>query len=181
MAEKLTEKIFLGISTTFGPRTLFKRSHLFLTTFPDLQEYTIATLPPEKGSRPTYQFTTRSYEHLTETINYPVKMKYQQIELTWYDIVQDFKPKSQQTNPVYNWISKFHNPETGYQGSPAEFKTTIQLGMYTSSGDIIETWIYQGAYPENVKFGTVDMANSNYMTISASIQYDRAYWVSGLG
>ena len=177
MAESLRAKIPLGTSVIFRPNTVFKRSHLFLTTFPDLQEYTIATLPPEKASRPTYEFTTKSYEHLSETITYPMKMKYPQVEFTWYDIVQNFNPK----NIMYNWISQFHNPFTGYQGSPGYFKTRIQLGMYTSSGGIIETWIYEGAFPTSVKFGTLDMTNSSYMTISATLQYDRAYWGSGLG
>jgi hypothetical protein len=179
MAESLSKKIsFLGTSPIFTNTTIFKRSYLFLTTFPDLEEYTIKTLPPEKASRPTYEFTSKSYEHLTQTISYPLKMKYQQVEFTWYDIVQDLKNP---TNVIYNWISKFNNPETGYQGSPARFKTRIQLGMYTSEGEIIETWIYEGAYPVNVRFGAVDMANMNCMTITATLQYDRAYWISRLG
>ena len=176
MAEQLTEKIALGISTTFHRNTIYKRSYLFLTTFPDLEEYTIETLPPEKASRPTYDLTSRSYEHLSETISYPLKMKYQPVEFTWYDIVQNFKPN----NIIYKWLSKFHNPQTGYQGSPADLKTRIQLGMYTASGQILETWIYEGAYPTSVKFGNLDMAANQYMTISATLQYDRAYWISGL-
>jgi hypothetical protein len=176
MAQSLREKIFLGSSTIFTPTTIFKRSHLFLTTFPYLEEYTIATLPPEKASRPTYEFTSKSYEHLSETISYPVKMKYQQVEFTWYDIVQNFNVN----NVLYKWISKFHNPLTGYQGAPAALKTTIQLGMYTSAGQIIETWIYEGAYPVNLKFGTLDAGNTQHMTISATLQYDRAGWLAGL-
>jgi hypothetical protein len=178
MAESLQKNIPLGIEQIFTKNTVFKRSYLFLTTFPELEDFTIQTLPPEKAARPTYDFTSRPYEHLTQTITYPLKMKNQPVDFTWYDIVQNIKNP---TNVVYNWITKFYNPQTGNQGSPAKFKTRIQLGMYTSEGEIIETWIYEGAYPTNVKFGTLEMSGNQSMSISATLQYDRAYWIAGLG
>ncbi len=55
------------------PNAIFKRKFRWLFFVDGIIGDGINVLPPSKASRPTLSFKSQSFEHLNETISYPVK------------------------------------------------------------------------------------------------------------
>ncbi len=66
----------------------------------------VKSLPPSKSARPHLSFKETEVQHLNETVYYPSKPEWKPINLTLYDM-----PRSD--HPVWEWIKKFYDPETG--------------------------------------------------------------------
>lgn len=144
------------------------------------------SLPPRKSARPSLQFKTQAFEHLTETIYMPMKPDWQAVNLTLYDL----KRCDQQNkyNAVYQWLRSgnpaqqagtagLYDPRTATWTSVLDggFKRTSQLVMLDSCGNVMETWVYENSFPESIDWGELEMSDSEVVTVSISLRYDRAY------
>jgi hypothetical protein len=54
-------------------------------------------------------------------------------------------------------------------------KERATLEMYNGCGDVLETWVFENAWPQAVEFGDLDMSSSDVVTCDLTIRYDRAY------
>lgn len=152
------------------PDTCFKRKFRWLLIIPEVSAEGINTLPPLRSARPSLSFKEMEAQHVSETIYFPGKPDWKPINLILYDIK---KP----THPVFKWIEKLYNPQSGdYKYSCDGFKKNrATLEMYDGCGKVIETWIYENVYPSNIEFGELDMQQSEYLTCDLTLRYDRAY------
>lgn len=157
------------------PNTCFKRKFRWLLRIPDVCSDTIQTLPPLKGSRPSLSFKEMEVQHTTETIYFPGKPEWKPITLTLYDIKKN-------QHPVFEWIKKLYDPDLGeYKYSfddnikESFKKSEAELAVYDGCGNIIETWIYENIWCQNIEFGDLDMTSSEYLTCDITLRYDRAY------
>lgn len=150
--------------------TCFKRKFRWLLKIPDVSAEGINTLPPLRSARPSLSFKEVEAQHISETIYYPGKPEWKPIGLTLYDIK---KP----THPVFEWIKELYDPEEGTYGYSCDGfkKSRATLELYDGCGKVIETWIYENAWPQNIEFGELDMSNSEYLTCDLTLRYDRAY------
>ena len=48
--------------------------------------------------------------------------------------------------------------------------------MYDGCGEMLEKWIFENVWPNNIEWGELDMSDSQYVTIDLTLRYDRAYW-----
>jgi len=152
----------------------------------DSVENGLYSLPPRRAARPNLQFKSDSFQHVTETIYMPMKPDWQTMRLVLFDL----KRCGQQNkyNVVYDWLRA--GPPISGQGRPgmydprtanwtpmvdAGFKRTCQLLMLDSCGSVMETWVYENAYPESIDWGELEMDLSDLVTIEISLRFDRAY------
>ena len=130
-------------------------------------------LPPLKSARPNLTFKEIEVQHLNETIYFPSKPEWKPITLTLYDIKKN-------NNPVFEWIKQVYNPRDGFWQPPIlpgkdYFKRTCRLKLYDGCGEVVETWVYENAWPQTIEFGELDMSQSEVVTIDITLRYDRAY------
>ena len=73
-----------------------------------------------------------------------------------------------------------YDPTTGnYLASCDGFKVDqATLNLYDGCGKVIETWIFENAWPQNIEFGELDMTSSEVITCDLTLRYDRAYITS---
>jgi hypothetical protein len=90
-------------------------------------------------------------------------------------------------NPVWDkWIEPMYNPkkqEKNYK-YPIEnsnvypknnFKKDATLKLYDGCGTVMETWNFEGVYPEDINFDELSMEEEGIVNITLSLKYDRAY------
>ena len=168
--------LFRGFDTA-----CFKRKYRWMFSIQDVAgdpaNLSSNALPPSKGSRPSLNFKELEAQHLSETIFYPGKPDWKPITVTLYDI-------RSYNNPVFNWIARYYNPETGSLQPSSAFLNTngntlkvpsARLQMYSGCGKVIEEWIFENVWPQAIEFGELDMSQGDVVTIDLTLRYDRAY------
>lgn len=133
------------------------------------------TLPPIQSARPNLNFKEMQVNHLIEDVFYPAKPDWKPISLTLYDLKID-------PHPVWEWIKEFYDPKSGTLLSPNEkqgptegFIRKAILDLYDGCGELVESWVYEDAWPQAINFQTLDMGSSEIVTLDITIRYVRAY------
>lgn len=133
------------------------------------------TLPPQQSARPNLSFKESTGHHLIEEFFYPAKPDWKPINLVLYDLKVG-------EHPVWKWIEEFYKPERGQLLAPNEtpgptvgFIRTCYLDMLDGCGNTVETWVYEDAWPQTIDFQTLDMGDSNILTVNITLRYMRAY------
>lgn len=158
------------------PTTIFKRKFrwMFRIITPGSDEWIgegVNALPPMKGARPSLEFKDIEVQHVIEDVYLPGKPSWKPINLVLYDICP---PSSK--HPVWEWILQCYDPDTGqfYAILDKGFKKNCILELYTGCGNVMESWMFENAWPAAVNFGDLDMATSDVVTCDITLKYDRA-------
>lgn len=160
----------------------FKRKHRWLFRIENISgggDDGVNALPPSRSARPNVSFKEMEAQHLTETIYYPAKPEWKPITLVLYDI------KKKTIHPIFEWVKKIYEPQKETDNwrpscivSPiedAKFKKRASLELYDGCGNIIEKWVFENIWPQQVEFGDLDMSSSDIVTLEMTMRYDRAY------
>ena len=154
----------------------------------------VNVLPPLRSQRPNLTFKEMTAQHLHETVYYPAKPDWKPIQLTLYDV------RTTGGHPIFEWIKKCYNPTTTKtnpvltanpddadevvpstwfapigNGVGGFIRPDATLTLFDGCGNIIERWIYQAVWPQNIDFQDLDMGNSDYVTCDLTLRYVRAY------
>lgn len=165
--------------------TCFKRKYRWMFSLKDVSGdpaiLTSNALPPSKASRPNLQFKELEAQHISETVYFPGKPDWKPITVTLYDTKVN-------SNPVFDWIAKYYDPNRGYLGySSSQFPNNSALAMkineayltlFSGCGTVVEKWIFENVWPQAIEFGELDMSQSDVVTIDLTLRYDRAYIVN---
>lgn len=163
----------------FGLGTLnssYKQKFRWLFKIPGVSAVGVDSLPPQKSARPALSFKEMEAQHLSETIYFPGKPEWKPINLTLYDLPC-------REHPVFKWLKKYYDPENGDVKTPLSIsiadslKTECTLELYSGCGDIVEKWVFENAWPQNIDFGELDMGTSDVVTVDFTLRYDRAFIV----
>jgi hypothetical protein len=154
--------------------TCFKQKFRWLFVIPDISSSGANSLPPLKSARPSFSFKEMEAPHLNETIYFPSKPEFKPVNLTLYDI------KKTTENPVFSWLKRVYNPANCSRWYPALDSPSIKVGqaelsLFDPCGNVLETWVFEHAWPQAVEFGELDMGSSDVVTCDVTLRYDRAY------
>jgi len=175
--------LFRGFETT-----CFKRKHRWMFSIQDVSGdpaiLSSNALPPSKASRPNLNFKELEAQHISETVYFPGKPDWKPLTITLYDTKVN-------ANPVFDWISKYYDPNKGYLGySSSSFPNNTSLAMkisqayltlFSGCGTAIEKWVFENVWPQAIEFGELDMGQGDVVTIDLTLRYDRAYIVINEG
>lgn len=129
-------------------------------------------LPLNKAARPSLSFKEMDATHLTETVYFPSRPEWKPINITLYDIKKD-------SNPVIEWVKKTYKVnEKNSLWSPScgGFKINkCSIELYDGTGEVVEKWILEGVWPNNIEFGELDYSSNDAVTVDLTLRYDRAY------
>lgn len=141
----------------------------------DVVGNSVNVLPPLSGNRPSLSFREIEVEHVSETIYMPGKAQWKPMKVQVYDIAQRLK-----NNIVFDWIVRYYNAQkASYNYSSmnnvSNFKKNALLSIYSGNGCCLESVALENAWPRDIEFGELDMANSGILTITMELRFDRAY------
>lgn len=139
----------IGISTEDGPEVLL----------------------PFKFGRPDLEFKDIEVNHVIEDVYLPGKPNWKPVTMTLYDTCP---PKS---HPVWDWILRIYDPENGgfFPILDKKCKQDVYLCLLNGCGQVLESWVFENAYPSQVNFQELDMGSSEVVTCDVTLRYDRAY------
>lgn len=146
----------------------------------DMENFQSPVLPPIKSARPNISLKEIAIEHLIETITIPGKPEWTPLEVTLYDLQCN-------KNPMFTWLKKLYEPERGiykYLVAPGDLGFKVpqaDLELVDGCGETLETWRYEGLWPQKIDWGDLDMGSSDVVTVDVSFRYDRAYYVEQQG
>lgn len=175
-----------------SPSLTLKRKFRYLFSIPSVAVdgvfNGVKTLPPRKSARPGAQLKEFDFQHISETIYYPLKVEWKTINLVLYDI-------NCNANPVFDWLLQFYNYSATNTASTSNgtglaqnvnnspnslsinlpgFKRDATLELYDGCGNIIEQWIFENAYPSSIDWGELDMDSNDIVMVDLTLRYDRA-------
>lgn len=163
----------MGMDIAFGK--CLPRQNRWLMKIDDVSgtnEETVDILPPQKSARPQITFKEEAVPHLNETIYFPMKPEFKPIPLTLFDV-----STINILHPVWAWITLCYDANSG-EWKPSignGFKRKAVLELYNGCGEIIEAWVYENAWPQDINFRELDMTSSDIITCDITLRYDRAY------
>lgn len=175
----------IGMGVNFGLEDntrSFKRKFRWLFKIPGISasdEGIAHALPHRRGARPSLSFKEVECQHLSETIYFPIKPEWKELNLVLYDI-------GCKSNPVYQWVSQLYNPSgvgprvwnPPVSGTKTtSFKKNATLDLLDGCGNTIERWQFDNCYPKQADWGDLDMDSSDVLTVDVTIRYDRAWLV----
>jgi hypothetical protein len=148
-----------------------KRKFRWLMKIEGISSDGVNALPPTRSARPQLSFKEMEIRHVTENIYYPQKPEWRPVQLTLYDLQKNGQ------HPIFDWLTKCYDSRSGVW-TPVASSTFIKqarLEMYNGCGEIVESWIFEEAWPQAVDFGELDMNNSEIVTCDLTLRYARAY------
>lgn len=159
-----------GLPSPDGSSRACKRKFRWLLKIDGISARGINSLPPLKSARPNLSFKEMEIRHLNENIFIPQKPDWKPISLVLYDLKRN-------NHPVFDWIKKVYDPSAGSWNTVVgdSYLKTADLELYDATGNIIEKWVYEHAWPLSVEFGELDMGNSDIVTCDLTLRYARAY------
>ena len=152
-----------------------KRKFRWLFNIPNITLGNNNALPCLKAARPKINFREMQAEHLNETITYPSKPEWQPIQLSLYDRCIPVQ------NPIFTWLKQQYDPTPNKCSNwypcidPLSFKPCCSLQLLDGCGNVIEGWVLEHCYPQNIDWGDLDMTSSEFVTVDFSLRYDRAF------
>jgi hypothetical protein len=136
---------------------------------PDFGDVT-KMMPPDRGARPSLSIKEIEATHLNETIYYPGRPEWKPLQVTLFDVMR--------TNPIWDWLSNFYNPNNGSyvisRAASHTLKKIARIYILDGSGNECERWVYYGAFPTEIDFGELDMSDADVVKVTLTLRYDRA-------
>lgn len=121
--------------------------------------------------RPTLTFDEGRVNHVSESVYYPTRLQYDPFTMTILD--------TEDTNPIYVWLSRQYETRTAaFAYFDSSNKKNAVLTLLDGAGNRLEQWIIQGLWPQQIQFGELDFASNEFVTISATFRFDRAFVAS---
>lgn len=167
----------------------FKRKFRWRFIVPSICADGIFSLPPSKAARPNLTFKTMEAPHLNETIFYPAKPEWKPINLQLYDIMKYDGGGNPLSNPIFSWIRRAYDPTPDVCGQwhpslgdinnqanmPGLKAAYALLELYDGCGGLMERWIFEHVWPEQVDWGDLNYAESEVVMCDLTLRYDRAF------
>jgi hypothetical protein len=118
-------------------------------------------------TRPDFDAGEIVMDHINVYRKIKGKVRWGDANLTLYDPVT---PSG--TQAVMEWFRMSHESVTGRDGYSDFYKRDITLRVLGPVGDVVEEWVYKGAFIKTTNFNEMDWANGDQMLINVTLGYD---------
>ena len=176
-----TDKGTMGLS--WGMEDLNPRKkNRWMFRIPSVCADSVPAMPPKRAARPGLQFKEFEFQHLSESIWYPLKAEWKPINITLYDV----RCTGSTTNAVFNWLKRIYDTtqdeesftfrkalDSSSGGNPFKIPEAA-LELYDGCGNILESWVFENVYPSTIDWGELDMTSGDLVTVDFTLRYDRA-------
>ena len=147
-----------------------KRKNRFILSFPS--SLGINSWYVESTSRPNIQIGSTEIPFLNTSTYVAGRFVWNTINVTFRDPIG---PSASQA--LMEWFRLHAESVTGRMGYAAGYKKDIELEMLDPTGVVVEKWILQGTFMQDLNFGELDYNNDALATIDCTLRMDRCIQV----
>jgi len=147
-----------------------KRQNRFIMRFPSslgINEWFV-----ESTSRPKLTINSTEIQFLNTST-------YVAGRFTWGEISVKFRdpigPSASQA--LMEWVRLCAESVTGRMGYAAGYKKNVDLELLDPTGVVVEKWILEGAWLQNIDFGSLGYSTDGIAEINATLRPDRCILV----
>lgn len=116
---------------------------------------------------PQYQVDTEEIRQVNLFRKYVTGVRYGDIQLTIYDIIDEHVAKELDT-----WWSRI-TPDGEAVHSPEVYKDEATLGWVDGSGGNKRSWTLEGVFPKGINFGQGNMGSAEPVEIEITLSVDK--------
>lgn len=124
----------------------------------------------QSAARPSFKFEEPEMHHNQEVAYFAGKQSWDPVTLVWYDVQQ----QPDVSAGIYNWIETVVAMDKIQVSHPAKYKKTAELDMLDGAGNVTETWVMYGTWPQACNWQELDYTSTDLQTIEATMRFDRA-------
>jgi hypothetical protein len=147
-----------------------KRNNRFIMRFPStlgINEWFVET-----SARPHITIASVAIPFLNTETYVAGRFTWGQIGVTFRDPIG---PSASQA--LMEWVRLCAESVTGRMGYAAGYKKNVDLEMLDPTGVVIEKWILEGTWLQDVNFNTLGYSDDKLATITTSLRMDRCILV----
>jgi hypothetical protein len=147
-----------------------KRNNRFIVRFPSslgINEWFVET-----AKRPNLKITSTPIPFLNTSTYVAGRFEWQEINVTFRDPIG---PSASQA--LMEWVRLCAESVTGRMGYAAGYKKNVDLEMLDPTGVVVEKWILEGTWLQDVNFDTVAYNSDAIASITAVLRPDRCILV----
>ena len=147
-----------------------KRQNRFILRFPSslgINEWFV-----ESASRPHITIAATEIPFLNTSTYVAGRFNWQTINVVFRDPIG---PSASQA--LIEWVRLHAESVTGRMGYAAGYKKDIELEMLDPTGVVVEKWILQGTFIQDLNFGDLDYSRDELATITCTLRMDRCIQV----
>jgi hypothetical protein len=147
-----------------------KRNNRFIVRFPSslgINEWFV-----EAAARPHITINAVAIPFLNTETYVAGRFTWSKLNVTFRDPIG---PSASQA--LMEWVRLCAESVTGRMGYAAGYKKNVDLEMLDPTGVVVEKWIFEGTFLDDVNFNTLGYSDDKLATISASLRMDRCILV----
>ena len=147
-----------------------KRQNRFIVRFPSslgINEWFV-----ESASRPHITINSTEIQFLNTSTYVAGRFTWGQISVTFRDPIG---PSASQA--LMEWVRLCAESVTGRMGYAAGYKKNVDLEMLDPTGVVVEKWILEGTWLQDVNFNNLSYSQDQLATITAALRMDRCILV----
>lgn len=127
-------------------------------------------------SRPNLSFSEVELHRYNSRAYVPGKHEWDSLSLTVEDdVTSTASTVIREQIQAQQWLTGVEGAWLSAAPEGSILKFTTQLDMLDGGENILERWIYQGCWLQNVDYGSLDYSTSEATTIDCTIRFDHAY------
>ena len=147
-----------------------KRQNRFIVRFPSslgINEWYVTS-----AARPSAKINATEIPFLNTSTYVAGKFSWDTMRVTFKDPIG---PSASQA--LMEWFRLHAESVTGRMGYAAGYKKDIELDMLDPTGVVVEKWILQGTFIQDINFGELDYSRDEIATIQCTLRMDRCILV----
>ena len=147
-----------------------KRNNRFIMRFPSslgINEWFVET-----SKRPSLKINSTAIPFLNTSTYVAGRFEWQEIGVTFRDPIG---PSASQA--LMEWVRLCAESVTGRMGYAAGYKKNVDLEMLDPTGVVVEKWILEGTFLDDVNFNSLGYSDDKLADITASMRMDRCILV----
>jgi hypothetical protein len=147
-----------------------KRQNRFIVRFPStlgINEWYVTS-----AARPSAKINATEIPFLNTSTYVAGRFTWDTLRVTFKDPIG---PSASQA--LMEWFRLHAESVTGRMGYAAGYKKDIELEMLDPTGVVVEKWILQGTFIQDINFGELDYSRDEIATIQCTLRMDRCILV----
>jgi hypothetical protein len=147
-----------------------KRNNRFILRFPStlgINEWFV-----ESAARPHITINSTEIQFLNTSTYVAGRFTWGEISVTFRDPIG---PSASQA--LMEWVRLCAESVTGRMGYAAGYKKNVDLEMLDPTGVVVEKWILEGTFLNDVNFNSLSYSDDKLATVTAKMRMDRCILV----
>jgi len=147
-----------------------KRNNRFILRFPStlgINEWFV-----ESAARPHITINSTEIQFLNTSTYVAGRFTWGEITVTFRDPIG---PSASQA--LMEWVRLCAESVTGRMGYAAGYKKNVDLEMLDPTGVVVEKWILEGTFLNDVNFNSLSYSDDKLSTVTAKMRMDRCILV----